>query len=333
MKRRDVLLGAASLAWPSAAARPATLQSTLASWESDPYRDLKGIVVVLHGLIAAERYYNGEAPGSLHDIRSAGKSITSLLIGIAIDEGLIHSVNDTVQRYLPQTKATAIGDVTLDELLTMRSGLAANDEIGGLPGNEDKFDQAADPVAFLTRIPRTTQPGTAYAYNSMNAYAAGLIVASAARQDEADYARLRLFQPLGISQYNWAKDAAGHTKGQGNLSLSTRDLSKIGQLVLNQGTYGGHRIVSAGWIRESLKPRVDIRKFDPFADDYGFFWYSRTHSIKGAQVLVHFASGNGGNKIYIIPSHDMVVAITSSAYNHHYGQQRSQEILLSLLDA
>lgn len=333
MKRREMLLGAALLTWPARAAdRAATLQSTLALWDSDPHHDLKGIVVLFHRTNVAERYFNGETPSSLHDIRSAGKSITSLLIGIAMDQGLIRGVSDTVQRYLPQTKGAAIGDVRLDQLLTMRSGLAANDEVPGLPGNEDRFDQAADPVDFLTHIPRASQPGTNYAYNSMNAYTAGLIVGSATRRDEAEFARLRLFEPLGISQFSWAKDALGHTKGQGNLSLSTGDFARIGQLVLNQGTYEGRRIVSAAWIADSLKPRVAIAKFDPYADDYGYFWYSRTHTIKGAQILVHFASGNGGNKIYVVPSHDMVVAITSSAYGHGYGQRRSQEILLALLN-
>jgi CubicO group peptidase (beta-lactamase class C family) len=333
MLRRDLLLGALVLAWPrrTSANQPA-LQSTLAQWESDPHHDLKGVVVLLRGVLVAEHYYNGDTPTSLHDIRSAGKSITSLLMGIAIDKKLIRGVTDNVQRYLPQTKGSAIGDVTLDELLTMRSGLAANDDIPGLPGNEDKFNQAADPVSFLTHILRASPPGSAYAYNSMNAYTAGLIIGSAAKQDEADFAREHLFQPLGISQFHWAKDGLGHTKGQGNLSFSTRDFAKIGQMVLNQGTYEDHRIVGSAWIAESLKPRVEISKFDPYADNYGYFWYSRTHSIKGAQIFVHFASGNGGNKIYIVPSRDMVVAITSSAYGHGYGQRRSQDILLALLN-
>ena len=337
MKRRDMLLGAAPLAWfghvePIRAA-PGKFQAVLAQWDRDEHPDLKGVVVRQHGEIVAERYYGGERPDALHDVRSAGKSVTSLLVGIAIDQGRIGSVTDTVGRYLPETRDTAIGDVALSDVLTMRSGLAADDDVPTSPGNEDRLLAASDWIAILRSVPRAQPPGSIYVYNSLTAYVAGLVVARAVSDNEANFARRTLFGPLGIKRFAWASDPTGNNKGQGNLSITTRDLSRIGQMILDQGRREGRQIVSETWIAESLKSRVAIGMVDPYADAYGYFWFTRTLAVGRTPITVHFASGNGGNKIYIVPDRDMVVAITSGAYGHGHGQKRSQAILMTLLAA
>jgi CubicO group peptidase (beta-lactamase class C family) len=102
-------------------------------------------------------------------------------------------------------------------------------------------------------------------------------------------------------------------------------------MVLNKGLLHGKRVLSAAWITESLKPRVTISRTEPYADGYGYFWYHKTHDIAGRRVAVSFASGNGGNKLYLVPSREMVVAITSRAYGRGYGQRRSEDILKALL--
>ena len=104
-------------------------------------------------------------------------------------------------------------------------------------------------------------------------------------------------------------------------------------MVRGKGVYRGRRIISARWIGEALAPRVHISADDPFADGYGYFWFSKVHDIGGEPVSVSFASGNGGNKLYVIPSRHMVVAITSSAYGRGYGQRRSEAILKAILSA
>jgi CubicO group peptidase (beta-lactamase class C family) len=134
-----------------------------------------------------------------------------------------------------------------------------------------------------------------------------------------EFARDVLFQPLGITEWHWLRDVSGHTKGQGNLVLTARDFAKIGQMVLDCGVYDGRRVLSEQWISESLMPRVAIYTVDPYAEGYGYFWYSKSHQIGKEQVLIYFASGNGGNKIYIVPSRGLVIAITSSAYRRGYG--------------
>jgi CubicO group peptidase (beta-lactamase class C family) len=103
--------------------------------------------------------------------------------------------------------------------------------------------------------------------------------------------------------------------------------------MLNGGTVNGKRLVSQAWIARSVKNQVSISDSDPYADYYGYMWYTKAEPLSSGTIEVHFASGNGGNKIYIVPSFHMVVAITSSAYNTNYGQRRSQAILWKILAA
>lgn len=336
MERRTVLGGLVALTGLSARTWAAdggqSFDAVLSQWDREERRDLRGAVVMRGGRVVAERYFNGESATTLHDVRSAGKSITSLLVGAAIDRGRIHSLSDTVGAYLPEAKTSAVGDVSLRDILTMRSGLDASDEQADSPGNEDRLDEARDPVAFALSVPRATPPGTVYRYNSLTSYIAGLVIEKATGQRLIDFARTTLFDPLGIRRFEWGADVAGHTKGQGNLSLTARDFALIGQMVLNGGTYEKRRVLSEAWLRESLEPRVSISASDPYADSYGYFWYHKTHDIAGRRIPVSFASGNGGNKIYIIPSHQLVISVTSSAYGRGYGQQRSQAILKALLE-
>lgn len=307
------------------------LAAALAGFD-DEHHDLRGVVVMRNGKLIAERYFNGATADSLNDIRSAGKSITALLVGIAIDQGRIGSVDDPVARYWPQAQGSAIGDVPLRDVLTMRSGLAAFDDDPASPGNEDLMDEAADPLAFVLSIPRADAPGTRYRYNSATACVAGVVVAKATGGTMAAFARTALFEPLGITQWKWDTDAAGYTKGQGNLWVTTRGLATIGEMVRNNGLHDGRHIVSESWLRAALGPQVATGDDDPYADGYGYFWYAKTQQINGKPVAVSFASGNGGNKIYVVPSHGLVIAITSSAYGRGYGQRRSENILKVVLD-
>ena len=309
------------------------LQAVLIERDHDEHPDLKGVVILRNGRIVAERYYNGETADSLHDIRSAGKSVTSLLFGIAMDRGAIRSVTDPVSAYWPEAKHSAIGSAQLQDILTMRSGLAAYDDDPASPGNEDKMDAASDPLSFVLAVPAADPPGSVYRYNSVTAYTAGIVIAKATKQKLASFARSALFAPLGIDKWEWASDAAGYTKGQGNLSITARGLAKIGELVRNDGRYHGRQLISAAWLHTALAPKVRISDTDPYADGYGYFWYSKVQSIGAHRIPVSFASGNGGNKIYVVPSRHLVIAITSSAYGHGYGQRRSESILKAVLSA
>ncbi|WP_084737906.1 serine hydrolase domain-containing protein [Cystobacter ferrugineus] len=339
MRRRDVLAGAALLVTGLAPSRlhareaSERLSPLLARWGQDEHPDLHGVVVRVNGTVVAERHYHGADPQALHDIRSAGKSITSLLVGAALERGLLGALDAPIERGWPEARGSAVGRASLVDLLTMRSGLAANDEEPDSPGNEDRMDAASDPVAFLLGVPSVDKPGTRYVYNSLTSYAVGLLLERATGKSLLAFAREALFEPLGIQRVDWASDVAGHTKGQGNLSLTTSDFARIGQMLLDGGRWRKRRILPSNWLETSMRPHVPISAVDPYADSYGYFWYTKTHRLKGGAVTVRFASGNGGNKLYLVPSRRMVVAITSRAYGRGYGQRRSEEILTALLSA
>ena len=333
----DTILGIMALGGVLSVAAAASerhdVNAVLVRWDHDEHPDLRGVVVMRNGRRVAERYYNGASWNELYDIRSAGKSITALLVGIAIDRGAIASVDDPVSRYWRDTAGTAIGGVPLRDVLSMRSGLAAFDEDPASPGNEDRMDASGDPLTFVRHVPTADAPGTRYRYNSVAAYTAGVVVADATREKLSSFARLSLFQPLGITRWKWQSDASGMTKGQGNLSLTTRELASIGEMVRNNGRARGLQIVSAKWIAAMLTPYVSIGADDPYADQYGYFWYRKAQQVAGKGIPVSFASGNGGNKIYVVPACNLVVAVTSSAYGKGYGQRRSEAILKGVLAA
>src|SRR5579871_6136367 len=178
--KEGVAFGLTALAGVLAAAsapapRRADIDATLASWDRDEHPDLRGVVVVHDGRRVAERYYNGASETELHDIRSAGKSVTALLVGIAIDRGAIGSIDDPVSRYWREASGSAIGAVPLRDVLSMRSGLAAFDEDPASPGNEDRMDASGDPMGFVRQVPSADPPGTRYRYNSATAYTAGVV--------------------------------------------------------------------------------------------------------------------------------------------------------------
>jgi CubicO group peptidase (beta-lactamase class C family) len=309
----------------------ASLQPILAALENDEYDDLHSVTVIQNGVLVAEQYYNDGDRQTLLDVRSAGKSVTSLLFGIAHDQRAIESLDDPVVKYWPDAEGSAIGPVRLADILTMRSGLAADGEDPESPGYEDKLDEADDPLAFALAVPGADAPGTRYRYNSLTAYIAGVVIVRATGEGLEDFARDNLFEPLKIERWDWQEDRAGYTKGQGNLFLTAPDFARIGEMVLNGGAYNGQQVVSSEWIEESLKPRFDISDSDPFASGYGYYWYHQVYPVNGRSIEVSFASGNGGNKIYVIPEFDLVVSIMSRACGQGRGQRRSEGILKAIL--
>ena len=321
LARNDRVVGASSL------------QRALAAFEDDEHGDLHSVVVIQNGVLVAERYYNGGDRQALVDVRSAGKSVTSLLFGIALDQGAIESLDDPVAKYWPETQGSAIGPVRLADVLTMRTGLDADGNDPESPGYEDNMDAADDPLAFAMSVPAAEEPGKRYRYNSLAAYVAGIVIGRATGQGLEDFARDNLFGPLGIERWDWQEDRAGYTKGQGNLFLTAPGLARIGQMVLNDGAYDGRQVVSSEWIGESLQPRFDISDSDPFASGYGYYWYRQTYPLNGRSIEVSFASGSGGNKIYVIPELDLVVSVMSRAYGQGHGQRRSEGILRAVLGA
>jgi CubicO group peptidase (beta-lactamase class C family) len=311
----------------------AALNAIYSDMDRDPHRDLKGIVIVRNRRLVSEHYFNGDSTDTLHDIRSATKSLTSLLMGIAIQKGLVHSVDDSIALYLPGLPKDGKEKITIENLLTMRSGLDAYDDDASSPGNENTLDASSDWIRTVYAVPMKLAPGIKYVYCSLNAFLTGAIIENVSHMPLDQFAKTNLFAPLKIKNYSWRHVPVDRGTGQGNLSITTRDEAAIGELMLDDGVVHGQRLVNRDWIEHSLASQVAVSDGDPYADFYGYMWYTKAEPVASHRIEVHFASGNGGNKIYIIPSLHMVVAITSSAYNQRYGQRRSQDILLRVLSA
>lgn len=309
----------------------AALEALYSEMAQEPHHDLKGLVIVQNGRLVSEHYFNGDSVDTLHDIRSATKSITSLLMGITIQKGLVHSVNDSIALYLPGLPKDGKEKITIKDLLNMRSGLDANDEDPSTPGDEDNLDKSSDWIRTIYAVPMKCIPRSKYNYCSINAFLTGAIIENVSHIPLDEFARANLFEPLGVQDFRWRHVPVNRITGQGNLSITTRDMAAIGELMLNDGVVNGRRLVSREWIARSQASQVAISDSDPYADFYGYMWYTKTEPIGDHSIEVHFASGNGGNKIYIVPSLHMVIAITSSAYNTNYGQRRSQDILWKIL--
>lgn len=311
----------------------AALKLIYSDMAQEPHHDLKGIVIVRNGQLISEHYFNGDSRDSLHDIRSATKSLTSLVLGIAVQKGLVHNVEDSISLYLPGLPKDGKEKITVKNLLNMRSGLDADDTDPSSPGNEDTLDKSSDWIRTVYFVPMKRPPGDRYVYCSINAFLTGAIVENVSHMPLDQFAKTNLFEPLGIKNYRWRHVPIDRTTGQGNLSITARDEATVGELMLNDGMVSGRRILTHDWIAQSLASQVAISDSDPYADFYGYMWYTKAEPVGDHRVEVHFASGNGGNKIYVIPSLHMVVAITSSAYGQGYGQRRSQDILSRVLAA
>lgn len=307
------------------------VEVALSAWDADADGTLQGVVVLRDGRLLAQRYWNGASATSLTDVRSAGKSITALLAGIALDRGEILDAQASIVRHWPQAAAAPVGQATLDDLLTMRSGLAAHDDDADSTGHEDRMDASADADRFALTLPRLEAAGRTWRYSSLSAYVAGRVVERASGQSLDDYARAHLFGPLGVTDWRWERDAAGRVKGQGNLWLRTPDMARLGEMVRCGGEFHGRRIIAANTLADILRPRVPIAQVDPYADAYGRAWYFKALPVGERAVPAWFASGNGGNKIYVVPQESLVVAVTSRGYGRGASQRRSQAILQAVL--
>lgn len=279
---------------------------------SDEHK-IHSILLVRDGKLAFDGYYNGHTRHNPHDIRSATKSITSLLLGIALDRGVIDDIDDPASAYLPDRYATpSLGDdVGLRHLLTMSSGLDCDDGDRSTRGQEDRMYRSRDWIEYFTTLNRVHAPGDTARYCTGGVVALGEVMANSIEGDFAAFADGALFAPLGIRNYRWARfDEGRKVDTGGHLLLTPEAMAKIGMLVLEGGTWEGRSLVPAEWIHRSTEPAVRLDGMP-----YGFLWWIDSLPYGQARVEVIRASGNGGQTIFIVPEYDLVAVFTAGYYN------------------
>ncbi len=271
---------------------------------------LRTLLVARNGFLVAEYYAPPVTVDSLSDVRSVTKSITSMLIGIAIDRGELPGVAEPLDQLIPPRIATMRSDeaaITVENLLTMTGGWQWNEWTGN---DYNLWAEAPDQIDYLLARPLESAPGATYTYNSAAVHLLGVGLSVATGMIEQQYAIAHLLGPLSITALAWETDDRGYNNGAAGIQLRARDLAKIGQLVLQNGRTGAAQIVPAAWLETSLTVHEPIQNQYGVVSNlnYGYLWWLT--NVQGHTVWL--AWGFRGQYIYIVPDQQLVVVATSS---------------------
>jgi CubicO group peptidase (beta-lactamase class C family) len=280
------------------------------------YRDIHSLLIVRRGLLVLEEYFNGAAADRLHTLQSVSKSVTSALIGIAIDEGALSSVDELVVDFFPQWRDELArhprrARQRIEDILTMRTG---TDYVEGYTGSpHDSLNRLATGWdRFWLERPMPREPGTFFQYDSGGVIALSAILRARTGMHADAFALPRLFEPLGITEMSWFRNQEGHPHTGGGLNLRSIDMAKFGQLFLQRGRWGDRQIVPASWVDESFRRHVTFNPPAGRLTGYGYLWWILPDPHSGHDDVLG-ALGFLGQYIFIIPDHDMVVVVTAGA--------------------
>lgn len=279
--------------------------------QQEGYR-VHSIQIIRNGYLVLDSYiypFNSEA---LHLIHSATKSFTSALVGIAMGEGFIESVDQTVLSFLPDQTIDNIDArkeaMTVEDLLTMTSGLYCRDSaLYGWTGLRE-MQASADWVGHSLSLPMEHEPGSHFEYCNGVSHTLSAIVQQTTGMTTLEFARQYLFDPLGINDLVWLTDPQGIAIGNSNLLLHPLDMAKFGYLFLHGGQWDGQQIVPAEWVAESTQAHVFTNFPAKPTANYGYQWWV------DKQGRFYDAAGYGGQEIFVLPDLNMVVVLTSGGY-------------------
>jgi CubicO group peptidase (beta-lactamase class C family) len=265
---------------------------------------VSGLIAIKNGRIVLERYGLGRTPDERWTSFSVAKSVTSTLIGAAIQDGKISSLDDPVTRYIPQLAGGAYGGVTIRQLLTMTSGVKWNEDYSDPNSDVAKVgftppEPGVNPiVSYMRRLPREAPAGTKFVYKTGETDLAGVLLSNAVGESMSDYFSRKIWAPFGMEQdAAWVLDSAGHERGGCCLSMTLRDYGRLGLFMLEGGKAGGNQVVPAGWIEDATRAHVAKPK-------YGYFWWI----VPGG----YEAEGIYGQVIAVFPADHLVIAMNSA---------------------
>ena len=271
---------------------------------------INSITIVRNGYIVFDAYFEPFEKNTKKMIYSCAKSITSILVGIALDKGYIKNIQQHAIDFFPERKFTNMDDqkkaITVEHLLTMSSGLLTKDD--GADNNEGlrKLFKSPDWVQYVLDLPMDNAPGTVYNYSNCVTFLLSAIVSKSAHMSSVSFAEQHLFSPLGITDFLWAANPTGkEALGAYGLSLNPHAMAKIGLLYLNNGHWENKQIVSEAWVKASTSEQIQKRKMD-FYPGYGYQWHI------GFEQQYVAAAGNQGQIIFLVPEKDLVVVFTGN---------------------
>lgn len=302
---------------------------------------IHGVVVIKDGRLVFEEYFPGEDldlsdlenglamasrdfdRDTLHCLASNSKSVTSLLMGIAIDEGLVRGTEETMFSYFPDyanLNDGAKGQITLGHMLAMSSGLPWTEAYSYEDSRNDlnAMVYSDDPIGYVLEKKTIAAPGTEFIYNSGTTNLLGEIIRRASGMTLAEFAEQRLFEPLAIDAYEWYSfpNAPQMAVASSALYLRPRDMAKLGQLYLDGGVWKGQRVVSEGWVTRSTQEHVTMVAADSpvpgLNPAYGLQWWLGTFATGETETF--FAAGYGGQFIFVLPKPELVVVFTAGGF-------------------
>lgn len=310
--------------------------------------NLHSVVIIRHDRVIADWYFEGTDeqrgrplgtvkfdPGTLHDVRSVTKSVVSLLVGIAMADHAIESLDSPVLDYFPEYKdlqMPARRKIRLRDLLSMTPGLHWDETTypyTDTRNGETAMDMASDRYRYILSQPIDSPPGTHWRYSGGDVALIAAVVARATKTPIDVYAAKMLFAPLGITKFVWLKDRNGIPFAASGLRLLPRDMAKIGLLMLHGGRdLSGHQIVPEAWVQQSTAPHATAYKAGGCTIKYGYFWWLGPE----CNPPWYAANGNGGQLIWVVPSRDAVIVTTAGLYNSEE-QTRVENLLNPILQA
>ena len=284
------------------------------------------LAIVRKGYLVTDEYFAGWTADSIHTEQSVTKSVTSLVTGIAIARGDLRGVGQPLVELLSRYAPIANLDdrkraLTVRDLLMMRTGLDWNEDVYAGSPLEQLNRLQTDWLRFVVDWPMREQPGTRWQYNSGGVIALGGAIGIAAGMNTADYARTHLLRPIGITGDKWIRgfpDLLPHTGG--GLYMSTRDLARIGYLVLRRGKWNTTQVVPETWLTESTQPLVTpTYQFGGRPWSYGYLWWLFTldgspPDANGVDIVIA-GVGAMGQWLFVVPKYDLVVAINAGITN------------------
>jgi CubicO group peptidase (beta-lactamase class C family) len=289
--------------------------------------NLHSVLIERHGRLVAEAYRRGQdrsvyalfardrdfGPSVLHDTRSVGKSVISLLLGIAQQQGKVGALSTPALQCFPEVGDLATPGcqaMTLADFLTMSSGLEWR-EGGSGRDDEHRLFWKWSPIRYVFSRPVAEPPGSRWNYNSGGVVVLADLLTRTTQLPLKDFVRVALFEPLGIHDWEWTADLHGRPMAFTGLRLRPRDMAKLGRLVLDHGAWRGRQIVPRDWIAASLQPRISTGIAD---FQYGYLWWLGPVDWHGRKLRWAAAFGNGGQRIIVVPELDLTVVITAGAY-------------------
>jgi CubicO group peptidase (beta-lactamase class C family) len=294
---------------------------------------IHGVLVVRDGRMLAEWYFAGEdqhrgmpvgrvafTADTLHDLRSVTKTVVALLVGVAVGEGKIASIDAPVLDFFPEYADLRTPErmkIRLVDLLSMSAGLAWDEDsfpYTDLRNSETAMDAAPDRYRYALEQSIASPPGIAFKYSGGNVALMAEVLRRASGTSLEDYAQEKLFGPLHITEHEWYKDRSGTLIAASGLRLKPRDMVKIGELMLDGGRFGGHKIVPASWIEATTTPKLALAP-EPCAMRYGYFTWISPGCIADPPAPWFAGMGNGGQRIWVVPTLRLVVVLTEGLYD------------------